>query len=194
MRVNWEAYPDNIGHKEFPGCFRCHDGKHVTKDGRPTNSSCSVCHEFLQSTPTGLRFVEATPAFGHPWKLGGRHAALGCNTCHTGGPAKPATCRGCHKIPDAGAPMAAMTCDQCHQKDQERQPVASCEGCHAQRAGLHKADTHAATPCTACHAPHGWTPEPRQACLACHGDKADHNPGPACAECHEFRPPAPRAK
>jgi len=27
MRVSWQAYPDNIGHKEFPGCFRCHDGK-----------------------------------------------------------------------------------------------------------------------------------------------------------------------
>jgi c(7)-type cytochrome triheme protein len=23
--------------------------------------------------------------------------------------------------------------------------------------------------------------------LSCHGDKAQHNPGPACVECHDFR-------
>jgi len=43
MKVNWQVYPDNIGHKEFPGCFRCHDGKHVNEQGIPLNSSCSIC-------------------------------------------------------------------------------------------------------------------------------------------------------
>lgn len=33
MRTSWPVYPDHIGHKEFPGCFRCHDGKHVSKGG-----------------------------------------------------------------------------------------------------------------------------------------------------------------
>jgi c(7)-type cytochrome triheme protein len=187
MRVTWKAYPDNIGHKEFPGCFRCHDGKHVSKDGRPINSTCSVCHEFLQSSPTGLHFVEATPAFAHPWKLGGKHATLACSTCHTGGPAKPATCKGCHQIGAEGTPMASLACSQCHQKEQERQPIANCATCHAQRAGLHKAATHAATPCTACHAPHGWAPAARDTCLSCHADKAQHNPGRACVQCHDFR-------
>ena len=26
MKASWQAYPDNIGHKDWPGCFRCHDG------------------------------------------------------------------------------------------------------------------------------------------------------------------------
>jgi hypothetical protein len=26
MRVTWCAYAVNIGHTDFPGCFRCHDG------------------------------------------------------------------------------------------------------------------------------------------------------------------------
>ena len=26
MKVTWGAYPINIGHTDFPGCFRCHDG------------------------------------------------------------------------------------------------------------------------------------------------------------------------
>ena len=75
MRVNWQAYPENIGHKEFPGCFRCHEGKHVSKDGRVIRNDCAACHDFLERRKGGA-FVraEATAAFAHPWKLGGKHA------------------------------------------------------------------------------------------------------------------------
>ena len=187
MRVSWQAYPDNIGHKEFPGCSRCHDGRHVSKEGKVINPNCGVCHDCLQAAPTGFERVEATPAFAHPWKLGGRHAQLPCSVCHTGGPAKPATCRGCHQIGASGAPMASLACNQCHLKEQEVQPLADCVGCHADRAGLHKASTHGASPCTTCHVPHAWTPAPRDTCLTCHADKKDHNPGQACAQCHDFR-------
>ena len=34
MNVDWRSYPDNIGHLEFPGCFRCHAGKHVDAEGQ----------------------------------------------------------------------------------------------------------------------------------------------------------------
>jgi c(7)-type cytochrome triheme protein len=186
MRVDWQAYPDHIGHKEFPGCFRCHDGKHVSKGGRVISRECSSCHDFLQRRRAGLFEVPATPAFAHPWKLGGKHAEILCDACHTGGPAKPATCRGCHNIPAAGAPMASMPCKECHLKEQRREPLVKCTMCHADLGGLHKASTHRDAGCTACHAPHAWSPEPRKACLACHADKAQHNPGPACFECHEF--------
>jgi c(7)-type cytochrome triheme protein len=187
MRVNWQAYPDNLGHKEFPGCFRCHDGKHVTKEGQPLNSSCGICHEFLQASATGLQRVAATPAFAHPWKLAGKHARIRCDTCHTGGPAKPTTCKGCHKIGESAAPMATLTCNQCHKKEQEVQPLAGCTTCHAERAGLHKAETHSGAGCTTCHVPHAWAPAPRDTCLTCHDDKAQHNPGQACSQCHAFR-------
>jgi c(7)-type cytochrome triheme protein len=187
MRVNWQAYPDHIGHKEFPGCFRCHDGKHVSKDGRVISKECSSCHDFLQRRKAGLFEVPATPAFAHPWKLGGRHAEILCGMCHTGGPAKPATCRGCHNIPASGAPMASMQCKDCHLKEQQREPLAKCTTCHGVPGGLHRVATHRDAGCTACHAPHAWTPQPRETCLACHSDKTEHNPGPACAECHEFR-------
>lgn len=30
MQVKWGNYPNNIGHSDFPGCFRCHDGGHVS--------------------------------------------------------------------------------------------------------------------------------------------------------------------
>jgi hypothetical protein len=30
MKVTWGSYPNNLGHTDFPGCFRCHDGNHTT--------------------------------------------------------------------------------------------------------------------------------------------------------------------
>ena len=33
MKVTWGTYPNNIGHKAYPGCFRCHEGA-TPKDGR----------------------------------------------------------------------------------------------------------------------------------------------------------------
>ena len=43
MKVSWRSYPDNVGHLEFPGCFRCHDGKHVDDAGNPITPRCSAC-------------------------------------------------------------------------------------------------------------------------------------------------------
>jgi c(7)-type cytochrome triheme protein len=186
MKANWLAYPDNLGHKEFPGCFRCHDGKHVSADGRPLSKGCAICHDFLQSTIAGYQRVEATPAFAHPWALAGKHATILCSTCHTGGVAKPATCRGCHGMSDT-APMASFACSQCHQKDQELKPLTECSTCHGERGGLHKVATHAGAGCTTCHTPHTWRPAPRETCLACHADRTQHNPGQPCAGCHAFR-------
>jgi hypothetical protein len=45
MKVTFGAHPDNQGHMEFPGCFRCHDEAHKTKDGRTIAQSCDLCHE-----------------------------------------------------------------------------------------------------------------------------------------------------
>ena len=195
MRVNWQGYPENIGHKEFPGCFRCHEGKHVSKDGRVIRNDCAACHDFLERRKGGA-FVraEATAAFAHPWKLGGKHAEVLCGTCHTGGPMKPATCRGCHGIAESGAPMAGMQCKECHLKDQQLKPLASCATCHPAVAGLHRKPAHKDAGCVACHAPHAWSIEGRDRCLTCHGDRAQHNPGPPCAQCHDFRPAATAGK
>jgi len=47
MKVNWGAYPVNIGHNDFPGCFRCHDGGHNSQDGRSISQDCNACHNLL---------------------------------------------------------------------------------------------------------------------------------------------------
>jgi len=47
MKVTWGAYPMNIGHEDFPGCFRCHDGAHSSKSGDSITQDCNACHNLL---------------------------------------------------------------------------------------------------------------------------------------------------
>lgn len=45
MKVTFGTHADNKGHMEFPGCFRCHDEEHKTRDGRVISQDCETCHE-----------------------------------------------------------------------------------------------------------------------------------------------------
>lgn len=47
MKVNWGVHPNNLGHNDFPGCFRCHDGSHTSADGQTISNDCSACHNLL---------------------------------------------------------------------------------------------------------------------------------------------------
>jgi hypothetical protein len=47
MKVTWGTHPNNIGHNDYPGCFRCHDGDHVAKDSTSITQDCSACHNLL---------------------------------------------------------------------------------------------------------------------------------------------------
>lgn len=42
--VTWKSFPDNLGHKNFPGCFRCHGGRMQTAEATPIPVNCSTCH------------------------------------------------------------------------------------------------------------------------------------------------------
>lgn len=44
MNVTWGTHPNNIGHNDSPGCFRCHDDNHKTKDGQVIRQDCDLCH------------------------------------------------------------------------------------------------------------------------------------------------------
>ncbi len=45
MKVTFGVYFDNLGHMTSNGCFRCHDGSHVARDGTSISGDCSYCHE-----------------------------------------------------------------------------------------------------------------------------------------------------
>ncbi|HET7840648.1 MAG TPA: NapC/NirT family cytochrome c [Terriglobia bacterium] len=47
MGVTWGTYPNNLGHADFPGCFRCHDGNHKSSDGKEITQDCNTCHSLL---------------------------------------------------------------------------------------------------------------------------------------------------
>jgi hypothetical protein len=86
MKVNWRVYPDNVGHLNFPGCFRCHDGNHVSAGGRTITHDCRACHVILAQGPGAAR-SEITPqgvAFKHPVDIGGLWQEYRCSFCHSG--------------------------------------------------------------------------------------------------------------
>lgn len=47
MKLTWGTYANNIGHQDFPGCFRCHDGELSDSDGNAIEQDCEACHSIL---------------------------------------------------------------------------------------------------------------------------------------------------
>jgi hypothetical protein len=86
LKVNWSTHPDNSGHKNWPGCFRCHDGSHKTTDGLRTlgASDCNSCHTILaQGDREQIR--ELSPD-GHPFiHIDFEYSDFSCHECHNGG-------------------------------------------------------------------------------------------------------------
>jgi nitrate/TMAO reductase-like tetraheme cytochrome c subunit len=85
MKASWRAYPDNIGHKDWPGCFRCHDGLHKSADGQRDikANDCDACHTIL-AQGQGEELDKLNPK-GQKFKHPGDEVEGACNECHTGG-------------------------------------------------------------------------------------------------------------
>ncbi len=47
MNVTWGTYPNNLGHNDFPGCFRCHDEREMKGGGKTLTQDCNTCHQML---------------------------------------------------------------------------------------------------------------------------------------------------
>jgi hypothetical protein len=148
MKADWRSYPNNIGHKNYPGCFRCHAGDHVDVRGQAISRQCGTCHEFLEpSDPDDPESPIRSGAFTHPVELEGVHADLPCHLCHTGGVPPEATCEGCHADAvalragtfDVGVDIGPepmndlLGCPQCHDLSKALDTAAmesTCLGCH----------------------------------------------------------------
>ncbi len=88
MKVRWDAYPNNIGHLEFNGCFRCHNDNHTTDKGKFISKNCNLCHVInAQGPPDKLQLasVNSFLEFRHPGnEVGDKWKEMLCVECHTG--------------------------------------------------------------------------------------------------------------
>jgi len=57
MKITWGTHPNNIGHEDFLGCFRCHDGNHVAASGKSIASDCDSCHNILAQDETNPKVL-----------------------------------------------------------------------------------------------------------------------------------------
>ena len=86
MKVRWDVYPDHISHIESNGCFRCHDGRHTSRNGKTISKDCSLCHNILgQGTPDSLQKVSFYESlqFRHPVDIGEAWQEMHCSDCHS---------------------------------------------------------------------------------------------------------------
>ena len=85
MKLNWQTHPKNIGHFYFNGCFRCHDGQHVSPDGKVVTKDCQTCHGVLNQTEGGVSTAAVqNVSFQHPVDLGDL-TQVNCSDCHASG-------------------------------------------------------------------------------------------------------------
>ncbi|MGO8997886.1 MAG: NapC/NirT family cytochrome c [Polyangiaceae bacterium] len=104
MKVSWKTYPSNLGHRNSAGCFRCHDNKHVSADGKVLISECKACHTTPQRGPqSGMgESMTTTEKDWHPWQTPEKHLAVEkhkeilCHECHLAGRKPKTECNECH--------------------------------------------------------------------------------------------------
>jgi hypothetical protein len=201
--VTWESFPDQNKHKDFAGCFRCHNGKHLSEDGESIRLQCNICHSVPETVGEGDRppqmplayiqepdsHLESNFVADHRFQ-----ADESCEECH--GPIEFGTddssfCANsaCHDRAwpevelDAAFPHpielegkhAEAWCHDCH--NGERQPEYVCSNCHE------PPEPHFGSQCEDCHTPDGFEGADMgdfQHPVALEGAHASAD----CADCH----------
>ncbi|NQU86447.1 MAG: NapC/NirT family cytochrome c [Mariniphaga sp.] len=86
MKASWKAYPNNIGHMESDGCYRCHNDRHATNTGKVISRDCNLCHNILaQGTPDEMEYTLSYEPleFNHPVDIGEAWKTEFCSLCHS---------------------------------------------------------------------------------------------------------------
>ncbi len=85
MKASWKAYPNNLGHMESNGCYRCHNNRHSTENGRVISKDCNLCHNIkAQGTAGKMQYanIDSLLEFEHPVDIGDAWQTELCSTCH----------------------------------------------------------------------------------------------------------------
>jgi nitrate/TMAO reductase-like tetraheme cytochrome c subunit len=85
MRVDWRAYNNDIGHMNYLGCFRCHDGNHKSENGQVIPNKCETCHIIVSQGPKLAEDVNLSGVeFKHPTDISDAWKTGLCTDCHDG--------------------------------------------------------------------------------------------------------------
>jgi nitrate/TMAO reductase-like tetraheme cytochrome c subunit/mono/diheme cytochrome c family protein len=113
QQANWTSHPNNVGHRDAPGCFRCHDGKHLDQNQQAIRLECNLCHSIpvVAGPSDPLAQIEIArgpvPSSHRNTNWIGLHKELfdpSCSGCHTtddpGGTSDTSFCSNsaCHGI------------------------------------------------------------------------------------------------
>jgi hypothetical protein len=111
QKVDWATHPNNVGHQESAGCFRCHDGKHLSEAKEAVRLECNLCHSIpVYSSATDLvtnipvsKGVEPQSHKNSNWIT--LHRDVYDNSCAT-----------CHTVEDPGGVSDTSFCSNslCH--------------------------------------------------------------------------------
>jgi hypothetical protein len=187
QELSWTTHPDNIGHKDSPGCFRCHDGKHLTADNsKAIPLECNVCHTIPEvSTPGGPALSVSVASANEPdshktttWLYEHRSAY---NT----------TCQACHDTNNAGGKDNSSFCSNsaCHGSNWKFVGLNAPALGKIFQAPVPPAASPNTVPPTIPH-PIGGNPD----CQICHGPNSKIRPYPSdhvgrsidvCLACHK---------
>ena len=175
--VTWRDFPDHSEHKVFAGCFRCHDGKHLSEDGLSIRLHCNICHSIplvvgagerppdmpVGTIPEPASHLETNFIADHRFQ-----ADDSCAACHgevefgsdDSSFCANSACHGRawpeveldaafpHPIPLEGR-HAAVWCHDCHEG--VRKPEYECANCHEPPTVPHFGDQ-----CEDCHVVQGF--------------------------------------
>jgi hypothetical protein len=111
QKVDWATHPNNIGHQFSPGCFRCHDGKHLNAENQAIRLECNLCH----SVPTVVDsqdFVANIEISRGPEP----ESHLNPNWISLHNQVFDSTCESCHTTDDPGGTSNTSFCSNsaCH--------------------------------------------------------------------------------
>ena len=111
QKSDWNTHPNNIGHDDSPGCFRCHDGKHLNAGQQAIRLECNLCHSIpVVAGPDD--FVSKIEISRGPEP----QSHLNPNWISLHRSAFDATCSNCHTSDDPGGTSNSSFCSNsaCH--------------------------------------------------------------------------------
>jgi len=111
QKIDWTTHPNNIGHINSPGCFRCHDGKHMDANQQAIRLECNLCHSVPvvkgpQDFVTTIELSQGLEPDSH----------FNANWISMHNQAVDATCSNCHTTEDMGGTSNTSFCSNsaCH--------------------------------------------------------------------------------